>query len=518
MATFNTTIRPAPPSARWSATYSSYPPSSRESLLKDTLNIGPCLSAAVMGNQGAKSPMIGEVDISKGAEGLPRLPPDPSPNQVEQNLPDLGNVLNKPITGAQEDPLVVGTPPPPSLEALQATRPGDEKGDGLEPGRYDMVRTAALTFGAQGGLAARSFPLNELLRRYQVQLDSAYDFHTLVLPVGSGQTLMRPPVVSAAQMAFALGDGGQVARETSCIYQITREAALASTPPNWRIYLVRVWAAPHRPNDGALPRTKQEVAYWNKWVAEGWGQGEKQAVEIVVPSAEPRPADYALTPEEWVTRFATKPDATFDDAAALRHLAPQLGPPWRGVENAQPHMRALFAVFALHLATRRAEAQLLLGELSNALDAAGDDAPEGPEAPLSLPGAAVAKVDAALRDFDVLTPAASVAARHEYAHTALMALLNQARLEAGVLAPAQFVWLKLVDRRLWYALHSLGFETDGFGRYLHPNPRIEAAGSRDHWAAERIAERPLLNPEIAQALKAVRKAARKIANTAQERT
>ena len=209
-----------------------------------------------------------------------RVPPDPSPEQVEQNLPNLGNVLNKPITGAQEEPLVVGTPPPPSLEALQATRPGDEKGDGLEPGRSDMVRTAALTFGAQGGLAARSFALNELLRRYQAQLDSAYDFHTLVLPVGSGQTLMRPPVVSAAQMAFALGDGGQVARETSCIYQITREAQLASTPPNWRIYLVRVWAAPHRPNDGALPRTKQEVAYWNKWVAVGWGQGEKQAVEI----------------------------------------------------------------------------------------------------------------------------------------------------------------------------------------------------------------------------------------------
>jgi defect-in-organelle-trafficking protein DotC len=210
----------------------------------------------------------------------PRVPPDPSPEQIEQNLPDLGNALNKPITGAQEDPLVVGTRPPPSLEALQATRPGDDKGDGLEPGRSDMVRTAALTFGAQGGLAARSFALNELLRRYQAKLDSAYDFHTLVLPVSSGQTLMRPPVVSAAQMAFALGDGGQVARETSCIYQITREAQLASTPPNWRIYLVRVWAAPHRPNDGALPRTKQEVAYWNKWVAEGWGQGEKQAVEI----------------------------------------------------------------------------------------------------------------------------------------------------------------------------------------------------------------------------------------------
>jgi intracellular multiplication protein IcmP len=88
-----------------------------------------------------------------------------------------------------------------------------------------------------------------------------------------------------------------------------------------------------------------------------------------------------------------------------------------------------------------------------------------------------------------------------------MALLNEARLKAGVLAPAQFVWLKLVDRRLWYALHSLGFETDGFGRYLHPNPRIEAAGARDHWVAERIAGRPLLKPEIERALNAARRIA-----------
>jgi defect-in-organelle-trafficking protein DotC len=217
---------------------------------------------------------------SRDALTSPRVPPDPSPDQVERNVPELGNALNKPITGAQEDPLVVGTPPPPSLEALQALRPGDAQGDGLEPGRAEMLRAAALTYGAQGGLAARSFALNELLRRYQARLDSAYDFHALVLPVSNGQTLMRPPVVSAAQMAFALGDGGQVARETSCVYQITREAQLTSTPPNWRVYLVRVWSAPARPADGALPRAKQEVAYWNKWVAEGWGQGEKQAVEI----------------------------------------------------------------------------------------------------------------------------------------------------------------------------------------------------------------------------------------------
>ena len=131
----------------------------------------------------------GPIAWVKGTLTSPRVPPDPTPAQVEQNLPDLGNPLNKPITGATEDPLAVGTQPPPSLEALQAIRPGDEKGDGLEPGRADMLRTAALTYGAQGGLAARSFAINEMLRRYQAQLDSAYDFRTLVLPVGSGQTL-----------------------------------------------------------------------------------------------------------------------------------------------------------------------------------------------------------------------------------------------------------------------------------------------------------------------------------------
>jgi len=208
------------------------------------------------------------------------VPPLPIQDQVEQNVPALANPLNKPITGASQNPLVVGTPPPPSLEVLQAARPGDQKGNGMEPGRAEMVRTAALTYGAQGGLAARSFTINQMLRRYEGELDSTFDFRALVLPVGSGQTLMRPPIVTAAQMAFALGDDGQVARETSCIYQITREAQLASTPPNWRSYLVRVWDNPRRPTDAVLPRTKQEAAYWNKWVAEGWAEGEKQAVEI----------------------------------------------------------------------------------------------------------------------------------------------------------------------------------------------------------------------------------------------
>jgi defect-in-organelle-trafficking protein DotC len=158
------------------------------------------------------------------------VPPAPSAAQVDRAAQTLGNPLNQPVTGAAEIPAVGGGEAPPSLETLQAARPGDQHGDGLKPGR--------------------------------------------------AEALMRPPIITQAQLAFALGDGGQVARETACIYQITREAQLTSAPPNWREYLVRTWAAPQRPADAALPRSDKEVAYWNKWVAGGWGQGEKQAVDI----------------------------------------------------------------------------------------------------------------------------------------------------------------------------------------------------------------------------------------------
>jgi defect-in-organelle-trafficking protein DotC len=143
-----------------------------------------------------------------------------------------------------------------------------------------MLQTAALTYGAQGGLAAESFTINQMLQRYEPQLDATFNFAPLVMPVGDGQTLMRPPIVTSAQMAFALADNGQVARETSCIYQITEEAQLASAPPNWRSYLVRSWSVPMKPADADLPRTKQEAAYWSLWVAQGWAAGEAQAVEI----------------------------------------------------------------------------------------------------------------------------------------------------------------------------------------------------------------------------------------------
>ena len=46
------------------------PPGAGKSVLANTINIGLCLSSAVMGTNGAKLPLIGKADIGKSAEGL----------------------------------------------------------------------------------------------------------------------------------------------------------------------------------------------------------------------------------------------------------------------------------------------------------------------------------------------------------------------------------------------------------------------------------------------------------------
>lgn len=165
-------------------------------------------------------------------------------------------------------------------------------------------------------------------------------------------------------------------------------------------------------------------------------------------------------------------------------------------------------MFTLHLAERREDALQILGEASACVADAKQDGENGPAETLSLSAALVGRVDSFLEkniDDTVKTAAIEIAGRHAYATTALMALLTAARIKAGVMAPAQFIWLKLVDRNLWYALHSLGYEIEGTGRYIHPNPRVEALGARDHWAAERIVGRPILKPMLDEATATLRR-------------
>ncbi len=202
------------------------------------------------------------------------LPPVPAGN------PEAGNPLDTPITGAAEAPDIPDVDRPASLEAMMAIRPGYSPKQESGSGRDEAIRGAAWAYGAQGGRAAECYAINELLRRYAPVLDRKVDFRTLVLPAGNGQTLIRPPVVTEAQMALALDPTGQTAHETGTVYQITRRAQLVSAVPQWRTWLVRNVTQPSPPADVLRPRTTHEVEIWRSGVAYGWAAGERQAVEI----------------------------------------------------------------------------------------------------------------------------------------------------------------------------------------------------------------------------------------------
>jgi intracellular multiplication protein IcmP len=231
----------------------------------------------------------------------------------------------------------------------------------------------------------------------------------------------------------------------------------------------------------------------------------------------PRPADLALHLGEWISIYALSAKGAYDSGKARRGLFLQLGRPWRGVEGAGPAARAMFAVFALHAAREREKAAALLGELSRSLvggeqsgaaTPAGTvkavEGPEGPATPLMFGEAAMSEVGRVLADASVVGPAMAVAARHGFTTTALMGLLMHARRRAGVLAPGQFAFLKLVDRSLWYALHSLGFPLNADEDGPMPNVRVEALGARAHWEAECCVDGPLTTPKLEIAEAAIR--------------
>jgi intracellular multiplication protein IcmP len=198
---------------------------------------------------------------------------------------------------------------------------------------------------------------------------------------------------------------------------------------------------------------------------------------VAVRDGEPRPADAALSAKEWAGCFATGKRGGVDEHRARAELIRQLGGHWLEPAKAPPHVKCMLWAIGLHLGGRRGDALTFLGLLSESLRGeARKEGPEGPASPLSFPPALVKTADMALRTTDEGRRVCEIAGRHGFVVPGVMSALVEARRRSGVLAPAQFAFLKLVDRRLWYALHSLGSPADAFNPSLHPNPCVEAIG------------------------------------------
>jgi intracellular multiplication protein IcmP len=210
----------------------------------------------------------------------------------------------------------------------------------------------------------------------------------------------------------------------------------------------------------------------------------------VRPPGTPVPAELplfseALGPEEWLAYNQIPiPDGVIDEEAVEEKFAEQLGQPWRGAQNLPDYKKVLLAAFCLKAARKRAEADLMLADIAQCWSA---------DHGLRLSASLLSQANKVLKTKELSQLALSQANRHAYQTTAMMRALYAARSEGGVLAPAQFVWLRGYDRALWYPLNNLGRNT------FH----MEAIGAVAHYKQERVIDRPIPKPKVKLAVKMI---------------
>ncbi len=174
-------------------------------------------------------------------------------------------------------------PPPPQLSDLINIKKENKVVDDESPLpldiRGDAIKEAALSYGARGGLAWRTFHIRSELETRARYMDKVFDFRQLLIPAPSG-LLIEPPVISEAMDATLIDNQGMDAALADRVLNINRNARIVSTARTWRAYLERQWGEVTPPPDILRPADDAERKIWEQRVREGWARGVEQADEI----------------------------------------------------------------------------------------------------------------------------------------------------------------------------------------------------------------------------------------------
>jgi intracellular multiplication protein IcmP len=205
-----------------------------------------------------------------------------------------------------------------------------------------------------------------------------------------------------------------------------------------------------------------------------------------VPAELPTFAE-ALGPEEWLAYHNIPiPDGEVDRQAAYMAFAQQLGPRWQGWEKLPPYKQVLLACFCLKAARKRKDGDEMVGRIALCWSFE-----KGLQ--LSKDKKLLSDARAVLKNKEISGLTLRKANQHAFHATAMLRALATAREEGGVLAPAQFVWLRGHDRTLWYPLNNLGRQA------FH----MEAFGAMAHYKLEKMTQRPIPRPKVEAAIDSI---------------
>lgn len=169
-----------------------------------------------------------------------------------------------------------------SLAGIQAMANGTNSRalQKLEMGkiREMALKETALSLGAQSGLAWRAKIIDQELTKQARNLDTIYDFNSLVL-----EHNILPPVLLEGRNTLNLADAQSI-RVSDRTYKVAKQAHFITTPPTWRQYLWMDYVKPENPNFTLLPKTKTEKQLWYIYTTKGWKNGIDQANTILEES------------------------------------------------------------------------------------------------------------------------------------------------------------------------------------------------------------------------------------------
>lgn len=190
-----------------------------------------------------------------------------------------------------------------------------------------------------------------------------------------------------------------------------------------------------------------------------------------------RPADFAK-------KYRLLDGIEINRARASKLFALQLGRLWEGPDRLPRYVRSLYACFAAQAAGAVKEARQGLAELTMGMASGEFDDTFCKQL-----------LQRYADDPDVK----AIAKKHAYVTTVLCATLAKAR-SYGVLPPNNFLWLRPLNRPLWYALNCTGRKT----------PFAEVAGVYAHQLAEQVAGHAIERPYVKEAVEALALALREI--------
>lgn len=205
----------------------------------------------------------------------------------------------------------------------------------------------------------------------------------------------------------------------------------------------------------------------------------------------------AFTPEQKIQPFPLKRKMLPSHEYVVLHIdktndtfAKQLGTVWQGHDKLPPLERALYAVFCAQACGEQGKAWKMIEQLAFTFREGIKDK----QGRLTTPHYADTKgVDELLKEYASRPAVKEIQQQHAHMINVMVATLKAAR-KKGRLMHANFLWLKPVNRTLWYALCGQGGQS----------PYWEAAGPWAHAEIEALMGRKITVPLVASAVEALR--------------